>query len=383
MFTLFFFSVGPPIICADNPDFSCDARRIKISESLIWETAVHVLDSLSAVVQQTKIEPCTQDEKRKKRKNFWKSLVKTVVALAAKIATQELISSLGNMRSDEPPREAYCTLELVEVCQGLYEILQQEQQELPHEQHVPCLHCIFAIEDTSERAQAISNRLMAPPRQVNLFLQELFSTLFYYCSTKLTEVHTSFYNRVVTKFRRIASETHEIRGLHDAVSISDKQCLASADDETCFICYSAATSILEQTATKSSFGSTRMSASAIISILQIMSSVGDIVFGGNQGEGDKAAFIKKTLLLVKKLYNYLSDEGLIQALKKLSSFLEELDAASSQEEWQLLGTNFLGSVDKGLLFLEETFSHLNIYLHEALSNVFSHMFRQVSHNIYE
>jgi len=338
-------------------------RKIKIDEKLIWEATSEVIDDLGVLVKETKFDGVTPTAKRKKKKRFFKRLIRTIVNLAAKLAVKEAVHALVRDHIDLMPL-------LVKLCHDLYDVLSVEEKDFFEDGQFPMLSSIFAIDDEEQRVELIEEKLSASPQQINLFLQELLGLGFSFCSESLKDLIVQFQNRAMQTFTVISDDMTA-----DPIFRS-----VEALDPSCQVCYNIARLILKRVQLRSIVIDTRETMPAILAILRVISSVGGLVCDDTRScsGSSRDDFLERSTALARELCDYLSCDGLLESLKKLSSFLSRLDAVQTKEERLALTEEFLRAPDRGREFLKDTFANVNIYLQEALSKVFSRLFCQLS-----
>jgi len=350
------------------PDFAfCDQdfnRKIKIDEKMVWEATSEVISNIGDFISDTKIDGQPGQDKKKKKRNLLKRLVKTVVNLAARLAVQEIIGHIRSVDMAVELGQSRGSREIqnkvVSLCERLNDLISNEGKNFEHTNYMPCLHCIFLKKDPRVRELEIIKELTGDNRR--LFLQELLSTLFECFSEKLTDMNTKFYKQVVQQF------DFYNQGFDNTFRTPQERELA----EGCRICHKVATLVVGQTDVRSELDAVTLYSKmpSILRLLRVIVDVGDLAT-------DKNNFFENYLVLIKDLYIFLKDDGLIDSLKKLSSFMDRLSSAK-QEDWGELAEKFLSTPEDGAEFLEETFTNLNIYFKESLSKIFSDVFCQLS-----
>jgi len=202
-------------------------------------------------------------------------------------------------------------------------------------------------------------------------LIELFQMLSLYYSEKLDDLHKYLKKSVGQEYRTI---------------FGNENCIGEQSDEY-KSCVHVAIVAVEKLACKdvlqcdcrASNEDFRANWPAIWCFVKVVADIGELVLNRetNKNPDKKEEFIEKVVTLVKDLRDFLSYDHLLTSFEKLSKVMARLREVGPDGELEKFIREILESCDEGIVFIDELFSSITLYLHEKLNDVFSKMFREL------
>ncbi|MBU1007917.1 hypothetical protein KKA53_02470 [Candidatus Dependentiae bacterium] len=126
------------------------------------------------------------------------------------------------------------------------------------------------------------------------------------------------------------------------------------------------------TVNKIDLTSARASWPAILCFVKIIADIGTLVLD-RETKDSQDNFVKKVVVLVKDLRDFVAADGLLDSFEKMSHLLAQLHEAGSDVEVQKIVQGLLETSEDGVVFLKELFSSVNLYLKDKLAAILSEL----------
>lgn len=347
-------------------------KKIKIKPAAILNALANACVQVGVITAAE-----TQEEKEQGVCN----LLATAFAVAAQVAD-------GNSKS---VRRGDIISKIVQLVENLYVVIKADGVNIYRVEGDSYLRKIFALQKEQDRKE-LTYVIINSRKKATDFLQEIFSTLFSYCSDILAIVKEDFYEKIKNLFNEEERE------------INRESCFANG------ICR-ISSSIINKSLNSDDFcvgsfvGERRIYSDEYVPLVLVrilfdlvpminmgnfynigitVGKAGSLVGYKNDAfnKEDSISILKEKIawhlsLLISEAKKAIAKEDSLATFLRMGDFVSHLDVAKTDCEREKIIYETIFSKEVGIKFIDEAFLYVHLYLQEKLSDVFADVFGRV------